>query len=107
MATATLSLDRVHDWASFHRESARAFGFPDYYGGNNNAWIDCLSYMDDGDASSRFELGPVEQLVVQAEGFNEFRRRCPEIASALPGLVAAVNERYSFARLVVVTGDAA
>ena len=107
MATATLSLDRVHDWASFHRESARAFGFPDSYGGNNNAWIDCLSYMDDGDDSSKFELAPGEQLVVHLDGFTEFSRRCPDVADALPDLVAAVNSRYTLPKLVLVAQDAA
>lgn len=107
MAMARFPLDRVQDWASFHAESARAFGFPSYYGSNNNAWIDCLSYMDDGDPSSRFDLAPNEELFVHLDGHAEFVHRCPEIAAALPELVAAVNSRYSFPRLVLVIQDAA
>jgi hypothetical protein len=106
MASTTLHLSHVHDWASFHRESAQAFGFPEYYGGNNNAWIDRLGYMGDGDISSKFELARDEKLTIHATGFAELSLRCPEIAGVISELVAAVDSRYDFPRLILVTQDA-
>jgi hypothetical protein len=34
-------------WEYFHDTFARVLGFPDYYGRNMNAWIDCMIYLDD------------------------------------------------------------
>lgn len=39
----------MRDWPGFHAEMARAFGFPDSYGDNLDAWIDCLSALDQPD----------------------------------------------------------
>lgn len=52
MIRSKVSLDcnKFHDWPSFHEEFAKAFGFPDFYGKNMNAWIDCMTYLDDPDA---------------------------------------------------------
>ncbi len=37
---------RIHDWDSFHVVFAEAFGFPELYGWNMDAWIDCLTSLD-------------------------------------------------------------
>lgn len=91
MATAVLDATAITDWDSFHAESARAFGFPDFYGRNLDAWIDCLTYLNDG--MSRFNLPPGETLTIEVRGAEDFATRCPEIAAALMEAVAAVNER--------------
>jgi RNAse (barnase) inhibitor barstar len=39
--------DQITDWESFHSVFQAAFGFPDFYGRNMNAWIDCMSYLDE------------------------------------------------------------
>ena len=36
----------LSDWACFHDVFAEALGFPDFYGRNMNAWIDCLTSLD-------------------------------------------------------------
>jgi len=41
---------RIHDWASFHDEFNRTFAFPDFYGRNMDAWIDCMSSLDEPSA---------------------------------------------------------
>ena len=38
---------RILDWDTFHDVFADLFGFPGFYGRNMNAWIDCMSYLDD------------------------------------------------------------
>ncbi len=46
----SLDCDKISGWRSFHEEFARVFGFPDFYGKNMNAWIDCMTYVDDPDS---------------------------------------------------------
>jgi hypothetical protein len=69
---------KMRHWDAFHDECAAAFGFPAFYGRNMNAWIDCLTYVREGDGMSRFELGPDEPLVIEVLGTAEFNRGPPK-----------------------------
>jgi Barstar (barnase inhibitor) len=106
MAEATIDTGKIHDWPSFHAQSAEAFGFPDFYGRNLNAWVDCLSYLSEGDGMTRFALGPDEQLFIKLLGAESFTKSQPEIWQAFSESVALVNQRYISAgampRLVLV-----
>ena len=106
MAETTLDTAKINDWQSFHTESANTFGFPDFYGHNLNAWIDCLTYLPDGDGMSRFVLGASEQLFIQLPHFDNFSKTQPEICLAFLQCVADVNQRYLSAddipRLVLI-----
>jgi len=94
MANVTLPLARIIDWASFHSVSAEAFGFPDFYGHNNNAWIDCLSSLSDGDGMSKFALGESEHLFIHLPDFEAFQRQHVELANGFLDCTAAVNSGY-------------
>jgi Barstar (barnase inhibitor) len=39
--------DRIIDWNSFHDVFSELLGFPEFHGRNMNAWIDCLTDVDD------------------------------------------------------------
>ena len=93
MATAHLNTPAISDWQSFHEESCHAFGFPDFYGMNMNAWIDCLTYLDEGDGMSRFHLAQGERLDIEVADSEAFRIRLPEIFDALVECSSFVNER--------------
>jgi len=47
MTVVRVDCDRITDWESFHSVFADVFGFPNFYGRNMNAWIDCMSYLDE------------------------------------------------------------
>ncbi len=94
MPTTSLDLCNVRDWSSFHDVSARAFGFPDFYGRNMDAWIDCLSYLEEGDGMCGFKLAIGEHLEVRLPGFEDFAKRCPEICTMFLICTASVNLRY-------------
>ena len=94
MAKACLDGTQIRDWDSFHDLSARALGFPWFYGRNVDAWIDCLTYLDEGDGMSRFKLGPGEVLEIELTGSQIVRRQAPEILDALVDAVRFVNDRY-------------
>ena len=88
MPVIEIDAARIFDWESFHDVSAEALGFPDYYGRNLDAWIDCV------DALAR-EDGAVLTLLVSHGA--AFRARCPEQYAALVECSAFVNWRRAVA----------
>jgi len=52
MATVRLPTEQITDWRSSHEVCREVFGFPDFYGMNMDAWIDCMSYLPE-DAHSK------------------------------------------------------
>lgn len=95
MALVQLNGAAITDWDRFHAESAVAFGFPDFYGHNMDAWIDCLSYLRDDDAMSSFHLQPDEVLRIELLQSAVLRQHTPEILQELEFCIAAINERYA------------
>lgn len=106
MASVLFDTANITDWPSFHDQCYKIFGFPDFYGRNMNAWIDCFTYLADDDGMSRFVLEKDEQLFIHILNFKEFLCRLPEICSAFLECTAVVNQRYiscgEIPRLVLV-----
>lgn len=94
MATARLNGQSITDWDSFHTESQKAFGFPDFYGRNMNAWVDCLSYLRDDDGMSIFRLTENEVLKIEVTDAEVLRQKAPDILAELAMCVDMINERY-------------
>ena len=94
MARVTLDTSRVADWASFHDECQRAFGFPGFYGRNMDAWIDCLTSLRENPGMTRFMLTPGEKLEIEVPDAHGFSERAPELMNALVECSAFVNRRY-------------
>jgi hypothetical protein len=68
-----IDLGRIVDWPTFHSVFARALGFPAFYGRNMNAWIDCMTYLDDSGARMiSVHAGPGQVVVLQCAGVKEF-----------------------------------
>ena len=95
MAHVSIRTEVIPDWTTFHEEFKRAMGFPDFYGMNMNAWIDCLTYLYEGDGMSRFHLAPGEMLHIEVPGARGFRSRLPEIFDALIDCTSFVNTRHT------------
>ena len=84
----------INDWDSFHDEFNRVFGFPDFYGRNMNAWIDCMTSIDTPDeemTNIHCETGRV--LTIELENVREFKKRCPEQYAAIVECSSFVNWR--------------
>lgn len=94
MAIVRLNTEQITDWASFHFVCKEAFGFPDFYGANMDARIDCLSYLDDDDKMTKFNFAKDERLFVEITNTEDFNSRLPEIFDALVECSAFVNNRY-------------
>ena len=97
MARARLNTDRITDFASFHEECSRVFGFPDFYGRNMDAWIDCMSSLRDDDEMISLLLEPHELLHLEVPDAERLRERVPEVFAALTDCTAFVNRRFTTA----------
>jgi hypothetical protein len=94
MKIIVVDTSQIVDWESFHDVFATAFGFPSYYGRNLDAWIDCMTYLNDpagSDTVIHAEAGQV--LTLHLQHMSEFSRRCPDISAALVDCSAFVNYR--------------
>ena len=96
MSTVRLDGTAIRDEVSFHRECQRALGFPGFYGANWNAWIDCMSYVDDPAAGmSAIHVGAHGHLEMELTDTTQISKRCPAVLQALVECTAAVNERFA------------
>ncbi|MDN7903162.1 barstar family protein [Burkholderia diffusa] len=73
---------------------SQIFGFPEFYGNNMDALIDCLGYLDQPEAAmTRLHVRPGQRLAIQLGAVISFRRRCPDLFEALQDACAFVNWR--------------
>ena len=84
MTVVEINTAEIHDWDSFHAVFSAAFGFSDFYGRNTDAWIDCLTHLDDPDAGMSRVHAPAGGVVtLKLLGITEFAERCPVQYEAL------------------------
>src|SRR5258706_471235 len=89
-----IDASKISDSQSFHDVFAEAFGFPAFYGRNMDAWIDCLSYLDQpsaGMSTIHVAEGTVLPLVI--DNAAQFKARCPGLFADLVECAAFVNWR--------------
>jgi len=89
-----IPVDAITDWVSFHDVFKHALGFPDFYGRNMDAWIDCMTSVDAArDGLTAITVPPGGVVVLRIDDPFDFRRRCPEQFDALIECSAFVNFR--------------
>lgn len=94
MKRIKIPVDQIHDWPSFHRVFAATLGFPAFYGNNMDAWVDCMTSVDeanDGMTSVTVEKG--EFLTFELGECTAFAKRCPAQFEAILDSTAFVNFR--------------
>jgi hypothetical protein len=85
---------RIVDWDSFHDVFAEALGFPDFYGRNMDAWIDCMTCLDEPEAAmSDVHAPPGSVVTLVLDNLSVFAARCPAQYEALVDCAAFVNWR--------------
>ena len=86
----------IRDWESFHDVFAHAFGFPEFYGRNMDAWIDCMSYLDEPSSGmTSVHVAPGSTLTLVIDGAQSFKDSCPEQYLALLECTGFVNWRLA------------
>lgn len=78
---------KLLDWDSFHAQFKKELNFPEYYGENMDAWIDCMDELSDK---------PV-LLIIENGDFLKINK--PELLTAILESGAFVNARK------IETGD--
>ena len=86
--------NEINDWKSFHEVFARVLGFPDFYGCNMNAWIDCMTSVDEPqDGLSEIHGTKEAGICLDLGDCTSFARRCPQQYEAILDSSAFVNFR--------------
>ncbi len=93
MTVIEIDGSRITNPDTFHDVFDEAFGFPDFYGRNMNAWIDCMTCLDEGDGMCSLEIKPGEMLTIHVKNYSAFKAATPEMTTALLECAAFVNYR--------------
>ena len=95
MKTIQIETRKINDWGTFHDVFAQAFGFPDFYGRNMDAWIDCMSDISttSQQGMTAVRIGLNEKLILDIPEADAWKKRCPEVFEAFIDCVAFANYR--------------
>jgi len=93
MPRVVLPTNEIRNEKTFHAVCQRLFGFPDFYGHTMDAWVDCLSCLDDASAEMcSLTLAPGELLLILVPNSAHLKK---EIFQALIEGAVAVNTRLA------------
>ena len=85
---------RIKDETTFHDTFAELFGFLEGYGRNMNAWIDCMTCLDQpADGMTTIHAPPGGVVVIQLDYVDDFVARCPDLYDEIVECSALVNFR--------------
>lgn len=94
MPTVNIPTKRITDWASFHDVFSEVMGFPDFYGRNMNAWVDCMTSLDSpAEGMSKIYCVSPDVVVLHLTDVENFKSRCHELYDAIVECSAFVNFR--------------
>ncbi len=81
MQTFRIQGKRLKNWKTFHSEFKKEMNFPDYYGENMNAWIDCVDELTD------------KPTLLEIDNGKYLKENAPELLNAILECGAFVNSR--------------
>ncbi len=94
MKKVKINCDDIKNSETFHSVFQRVFGFPGFYGENMNAWIDCMSYLNDPEAGmSDIHCVKGDFVLLELDNMSTFKERCPGLYEDLVECSAFVNYR--------------
>ena len=84
MINYTFKANRIKGWKLFHKEFKKVMCFPEYYGENIDAWIDCMEELSDEGESINIviyntkvlkeEAPDILEAILECSSFVNFRR---------------------------------
>lgn len=85
--------EALESFARFHGVFAEVLGFPEFYGRNMDAWIDCMSDADDPSSGmTRVHVEPDGVWVLDVDCGPAIEQ---EVLAALVDCAASVNRRFA------------
>ena len=94
MKRVKIDCSKINDWDSFHNIFAEEFGFPGFYGRNMDAWIDCMSYLDEPDSGmTKITCEKGDYILLELENIEGFQKKFPDLYEAIIECSAFVNWR--------------
>ena len=80
---------------SFHDYFSEEFGFPDFYGKNMDAWIDCMTYLDEpeGGMSTKIFVQAGESIIFHIDYVKFLKETNANAYNDLIECTAFVNYR--------------
>ena len=79
----------ITDYDAFHSEFKSILDFPDFYGANMNAWIDCMRDIHEDTGMTNLLLDPAQPLVLEIASTETIPA---EILNDLTSCTAFVNK---------------
>jgi len=96
MKSIQIQEDIFLDQERFHAEFSRIMGFPDFYGSNWDAWIDCMSHINEtNEAMSEVTVAKDEALEIEVLVSDGREYDKTSVYAAFSSCVSAVNGRFS------------
>ena len=90
----TIPTQSIKDWETFHSIFQKVLGFPSFYGKNMDAWIDCMTYIDDPSAGmTTITIDKGDIMILKMIDAADFKKRCPDEFNDLLECSAFVNYR--------------
>lgn len=89
-----IDCSQISDRDSFHDLFSEKFGFPDFYGRNMDAWIDCMSSLSDPeDGMTKIHCTNGSVVTLYLRNMSVLKDNCPDIYAAILECSAFVNFR--------------
>lgn len=93
LVVVRINAAKILTWRAFHSYFYKTFGFPEFYGRNMHAWIDCMGDLDKADnGMSTFTVRRGQLLVLQISNIDELKKS-RDIYQALLECTAHINNR--------------
>jgi RNAse (barnase) inhibitor barstar len=94
----SLDFSSIVDWQTFHAQFKQRMGFPDFYGNNMDAWIDCMSSIDaPSDGMSKITVSKNQALEIIVNGIEKAVKTYPDLLQEFVECTAIVNQRFKVA----------
>ncbi len=94
MKYVTVDMMKITNWEDFHDRFSDTMGFPNFYGRNMSAWIDCMADLSSPDVvgMTKVQVPKGEHLVIVLKGTMDMDPVQVEIFKELSNAIAFVND---------------
>lgn len=94
VSIAQIQTSKITDFESMHDAFHDVFVFPEFYGRNMDAWIDCMSDLDDPEAGmTQIHVEKGKVMTLELVDSKDLRDRLRDVYDAIVECSAFVNWR--------------